>query len=161
MTDPEGNVKDISDAVRENQSPSRLDILRVSPEATLPTRAHPDDAGLDLYGLEEVILSPNQGKVARTGIAIALPQGYVGLVADRSSMGKRGIKTAGGVIDAGYRGEIHIVLWNISAEPVHLRAGERIAQLLVFPIATPAVNEVTEFGHVTARGAKGFGSSGK
>ena len=95
------------------ESPSKLDIVRVSQEATLPTRAHSDDAGLDLYGLEDIILSPAQGKVARTGIAIALPKGFVGLVADRSSLAKRGVKTAGGVIDAGYRGELHIVLWNI------------------------------------------------
>ncbi len=139
---------------------SELEIVRVSPEAVLPKRAHSDDAGLDLFGLEDVILSPNEGKVARTGIAIALPRGYVGLVADRSSLAKRGIKTAGGVIDAGYRGEIHIVLWNISGVPVHLKAGERIAQLLIFPISTPGVKEVKEFDHVTERGAKGFGSTG-
>ena len=142
-------------------TPSQLEILRLSPEAVLPTRAHPDDAGLDLYSLEDVILEAQQGKVTRTGIAIALSVGYVGMVADRSSLAKRGIKTAGGVIDAGYRGEIHIVLWNISGAPIHLKRGERIAQLLIFPIVTPAVKEVTEFDHSTDRGAKGFGSSGK
>lgn len=126
----------------------------------LPTRAHPDDAGLDLYSLEDVILIPGQGKVTKTGIALALPQGYVGLVADRSSMAKRGIKTAGGVIDAGYRGEIHIVLWNISTEQIQVRRGERIAQLLILPVATPAVREVNTLDE-TARGAKGFGSTGK
>jgi dUTP pyrophosphatase len=137
-----------------------IEIMRVTQSASLPVRAHSDDAGLDLFGLEEVTLSPREGKVARTGIAIALPQGYVGLVADRSSLAKRGIKTAGGVIDAGYRGELHIVLWNISNEPITLRAGERIAQLLIFPIATPAVKEVKEFDHQTTRGTKGFGSTG-
>lgn len=140
---------------------SELEIQRVAQAAILPKRAHSDDAGLDLFGLEDVTLLPNEGKVARTGIAIALPKGYVGLVADRSSLAKRGIKTAGGVIDAGYRGELHIVLWNLSKEKVELAAGERIAQLLTLPIATPAVKEVTEFDHVTERGAKGFGSSGK
>ncbi|MEK6579106.1 MAG: dUTP diphosphatase [Bdellovibrionota bacterium] len=140
--------------------PELLNILRVSAEATLPTRAHQDDAGLDLYGLEDLLIEPGQGKVAKTGIAIGLPKGFVALVADRSSLAKRGIKTAGGVIDAGYRGEIHIVLWNIGAEPTHLKRGERIAQLLIFPVATPAVNEVSTLDE-TARGAKGFGSSGK
>lgn len=140
---------------------SDLEILKVSQDATLPKRAHSDDAGLDLFGLEDVILSPREGKVARTGIAIALPKGYVGLVADRSSLAKKGVKTAGGVIDAGYRGEIHIVLWNTSGEPIQLKAGERIAQLLIFPIATPSVKEVKEFDHETDRGAKGFGSTGK
>ncbi len=138
-----------------------LNIVKVSQEAVLPTRAHPDDAGLDLYGLEDIILSPGQGKVARTGIAIALPSGHVGLVADRSSMAKKGIKTAGGVIDAGYRGEIHIVLWNISGVDIQLRAGERIAQLLIFQVSTPAVCEVKEFDHQTARGERGFGSTGR
>src|SRR4051812_43778367 len=138
-----------------------LEIVKIAQSATLPVRAHSDDAGLDLFGLEEVTLSPREGKVARTGIAIALPVGHVGLVADRSSLAKRGIKTAGGVIDAGYRGEIHIVLWNISNESITLKAGERIAQLLIFPIETPAVKEVAAFDHETARGTKGFGSSGK
>lgn len=143
-----------------NNSLSSIKILRVSSEATLPTRAHADDAGLDLYGLEDVLLVPGQGRVAKTGIAIALPAGHVGLVADRSSLAKKGIKTAGGIIDAGYRGEIHIVLWNISQEPVQLKRGERIAQLLIIPVATPAVQEVDTLDE-TLRGTKGFGSSGK
>jgi dUTP pyrophosphatase len=137
-----------------------IDILKVSPEATLPTRAHPDDAGLDLYCLEDALIAPQHGKSVRTGIAIALPQGYFAQVADRSSMAKKGIKTAGGVIDTGYRGEIHIVLWNLSSEEIRIARGERIAQLLILPVATPAVREVTALD-ATARGAKGFGSSGK
>ncbi|MDR3606325.1 MAG: dUTP diphosphatase [Oligoflexia bacterium] len=137
-----------------------IEVKKFSPEATLPTRAHADDAGLDLYSLEDVLLEPQQGKVTRTGIALAIPAGHVGLVADRSSLAKRGVKTAGGVIDAGYRGEIHIVLWNISGGPIQLKRGERIAQLMILPIVTPAVLEVQELDE-TARGLKGFGSSGK
>jgi dUTP pyrophosphatase len=143
-----------------NNDHNSLPIKKVSPEAVLPTRAHHDDAGLDLYGLEDIVLEPRQGRMARTGIAVALPPYHVGLVADRSSMAKKGIKTAGGVIDAGYRGEIQIILWNISGEAVHLKAGERIAQLLILPVATPAVAEVTTLDD-TSRGDKGFGSSGK
>jgi dUTP pyrophosphatase len=154
MSEGEMNVKEFSTHF------DGLEVLKVSPDATLPIRAHSDDAGLDLFGLEDVILSPSEGKVTRTGIAIALPRGFVGLVADRSSLAKKGIKTAGGVIDAGYRGELHIVMWNISNTPVHLRAGERIAQLLILPVATPGVKEVTAFDHETARGANGFGSTG-
>ncbi len=137
-----------------------LKIMRLSSEAILPTRAHPGDAGLDLYNLEDIELSPRQGKVVATGIAIALRSGYVGLVADRSSLGKKGIKTAGGVIDSGYRGEIHIVLWNLSETSFLLKKGERIAQLLVLPIATPRVVEVNTLDE-TVRGAKGFGSTGQ
>ena len=138
---------------------SSLSIRRFAPEAKVPTRAHPDDAGLDLYGFEDVILAPGEGKMCRTGVGIALPHGYMGMVADRSSMGKRGIKTAGGIIDSGYRGEVHVILWNVSKEEVRLRAGERIAQLIVYPIVYPAPVEVEQFEE-TARGAKGFGSSG-
>lgn len=137
-----------------------LKILRVSPEATLPTRAHPDDAGLDLFSLEDFILGPGRGHVTRTGIAIALPPHHVGMVADRSSMAKRGVKTAGGVIDAGYRGEIHIVLRNLTLEPIPIAKGERIAQLLILPIITPMPVEVSSLDE-TSRGSKGFGSSGK
>ncbi len=138
----------------------KLFIKKMSEQATLPTRAHPDDAGLDLYALEEGVLPAGGGLLARTGIALALPPNTVGLVADRSSMAKRGVKTSGGVIDAGYRGEIHIVLRNITAEEIHFAKGERIAQLLILPCLTPAVVE-TESLDETNRGAKGFGSSGK
>ena len=143
-----------------HNSIQHLSIQRVSKNAVLPTRAHFDDAGLDLYCLEDLLLDPAAGKVAKTGIAIALPKGHVGLVVDRSSLAKRGLKTAGGVIDAGYRGEIHILLWNISNEPIQLRSGERIAQLLILPIATPAVQEVSTLDE-TSRGLNGFGSTGK
>src|SRR6185437_10967306 len=140
--------------------PNTIRILRVNSQAVLPTRTHADDAGLDLYNLEDFHLEPGEGRAVKTGIALALPKGYVGLVADRSSLGKRGLKTAGGVIDAGYRGEIHIVLWNISRDVFELKRGERLAQLMIIPIATPAVEEVSSLEE-TARGAKGFGSSGK
>ncbi|MCM2277919.1 MAG: dUTP diphosphatase [Oligoflexia bacterium] len=140
--------------------PETVRILRVEEGAVLPTRAHPDDAGMDLYSLEDVELVPGQGQVVKTGIALALPEGYVGLVADRSSLAKRGVKTAGGIIDAGYRGQVHIVLWNISNAHVALRRHERIAQLLILPVGTPAVVEVSSLDG-TARGEKGFGSSGR
>ncbi|MFZ9596295.1 MAG: dUTP diphosphatase [Bdellovibrionia bacterium] len=151
-----------SQQLTEDQNKSNRDflkILRLDSEACLPTRAHADDAGLDLYGLEDVFLEPGQGKVARTGVAIALPSGHVGLVADRSSLAKKGLKTAGGVIDAGYRGEIQIVFWNLSSGPIHLKKGDKIAQLLILPILTPAVSEVQSLDE-TSRGTGGFGSTG-
>ncbi|MEK6704820.1 MAG: dUTP diphosphatase [Bdellovibrionota bacterium] len=137
-----------------------VNIKRLSEDATLPTRAHPDDAGLDLYCCEDIVLLSGQGVLARTGVAIALPAGFAGMVADRSSLAKRGIKTAGGIIDAGYRGEIQIVLWNISTTRVDFRKKERIAQLLIIPVATPFVEEVKVLND-TSRGVDGFGSTGK
>lgn len=139
---------------------SVLPIRRLDPAAVVPTRAHADDAGLDLYGLEDVTLQPGQGQIVRTGVAVAVPEGHVGLVCDRSSLAKRGLKTAGGVIDAGYRGELGVVLWNISPEAQPLKRGERLAQLLIVPVATPAPVETEDLG-VTTRGAGGFGSTGR
>ncbi|MFI5346920.1 MAG: dUTP diphosphatase [Elusimicrobiota bacterium] len=139
---------------------NELPIRRLDPAAILPTRAHHDDAGLDLYGLEDATVAPGEGKLLRTGVACAIPAGHVGLVSDRSSLAKRGLKTAGGVIDAGYRGELGVVVWNISAAPQAVKKGERIAQMLVIPIATPAPVETSDLGE-TVRGAGGFGSTGR
>ena len=141
------------------ESISNLPMKRLHADAVLPTRAHPEDAGLDLYGLEDVHLEPGEGKAVRTGIACALPRGCVGMIADRSSLGKRGLKTLGGIIDAGYRGEIQVLIRNLSTEACLLRAGDRIAQMLILPIATPQVQEVSELDDTT-RGTGGFGSTG-
>lgn len=139
---------------------SGLPIRRLDPRAVLPTRAHADDAGLDLYALEDARLAPGAGGLLRTGVAVAVPAGHVGLVCDRSSMARRGIKTAGGVIDAGYRGELGVVVWNLSRDEQAVKAGERVAQLLIVPIATPAPVESEELD-ATLRGAGGFGSTGR
>jgi len=137
-----------------------LPIRRLDPAAVLPARAHEDDAGLDLYGLEDATIGSGAGALLRTGVAVAVPAGHVGLVCDRSSLARRSLKTAGGVIDAGYRGELGVVVWNLSRESQSVKKGERIAQLLIVPIATPAPVEKTELD-ATVRGAGGFGSTGR
>jgi dUTP pyrophosphatase len=137
-----------------------LRTIKLSADAALPTRAHADDAGLDLYSLETVELAAGQGAAVATGIAVAVGAGHVGLVADRSSLAKRGLKTSGGIIDAGYRGEIKVLLWNLSGQTQRLARGERIAQLLIVPIATPRVHQVESLEE-TARGSRGFGSTGQ
>jgi len=137
-----------------------LPVRRLEPAATLPARAHPGDAGLDLHALEDSVVAPGEGKVLRTGIAVAIPEGHVGLVCDRSSLARRGLKTAGGVIDAGYRGEVGVVVWNLSRESQRVAKGERAAQLLVLPIAAPEPVE-TDVLDATSRGAGGFGSTGR
>ena len=135
-------------------------IQKCVEDATLPTRAHPDDAGMDLYALEDVMVPVGAGKMARTGVAIALETGFVGLIADRSSLAKKGLKTAGGVIDAGYRGEIQVVFWNLSQEDILIKKGDRMAQLLVMPVVTPFIAESSDLG-ATSRGSGGFGSTGR
>jgi len=138
----------------------QIEIMRLDSDAILPTRAHSNDAGLDLYGLENQTIEPGQGKMLRTGVAMAIADGFVGQVADRSSYARKGLKTAGGIIDAGYRGEVQIIMRNLTNAPIHLEKGDRIAQLLIVPISTPSVKEVTELSD-THRGEKGFGSSGR
>lgn len=139
-----------------------LRVAKVREDAKLPIRAHAGDAGLDLYALEDATLEPQGSVMLRTGVAMAIPDGHVGIIADRSSMAKRGLKIAGGIIDSGYRGEVHIVLWNLGKAPETLKAGDRVAQLMVVPvvIATPEPVAISELGG-SERGAKGFGSSGR
>lgn len=136
-----------------------LPIKKLHPDAKVPTRAYENDAGLDLVTVETHTLAPGEGKLFKTGLAFAIEPGFVGLVWDRSSMGKRGIKSLGGVIDSGYRGEVGVILWNLSKDPQEIKAGDRIAQLLIQKIETPPTLEVTDLSD-TARGLGGFGSSG-
>ena len=137
-----------------------LAIQRLHPESAVPTRAHPEDAGLDLYGVEDVILPPNEGKVAKTGVAMAIPKGFVGMIADRSSLAKKGVKSAGGIIDSGYRGEVMVVLRNLTSQEIRIKAGDRIAQMLILPVALPNPVEVATLSETT-RGQGGFGSTGQ
>lgn len=152
---------DGDDAARARCLPLR--VRRLDPHAILPTRAHPDDAGLDLYTLEDVTLAPGARAAAGTGVAIELPAGHAGLVLPRSGLAARhglALVNAPGLIDAGYRGELRVLLLNTDREqPIELAAGSRIAQLIVIAPALPAVVEVTELSG-SERGDGGFGSTG-
>lgn len=139
--------------------------MRLDPGARLPVVAHPgEDLGYDVFALEGVVLPPRGTVRVRTGIAVEARHPDSGkplglLVRDRSSMAARGIATTGGVIDAGYRGEVLILMTNLGEASVELRAGEKIAQMIPVPVLTGAVQE-TENLEDSARAAKGFGSSG-
>lgn len=137
-----------------------LPIQKLHPQAKIPTRAFEHDAGLDLTTVESYTLQPGEGKIFKTGLAFALEPGFVALIWDRSSMGKKGVKTAGGVIDSGYRGEVGVILWNWSPEPQEIKVGDRIAQVLIQPIVTPQTLEVQDLSS-TERNSGGFGSSGR
>ena len=138
-------------------------ITRLDPDVPLPSYARPDDAGADLVCAVDVDLAPGQRAVVGTGIAIALPAGYAAFVHPRSGLAARhGITlvNAPGTIDAGYRGEIRVVLLNTDpATPVSLRRGDRIAQLVVQRVERAAFREVTALPD-SARGDNGFGSTG-
>lgn len=138
-------------------------VRRLDRGLPLPARAHPGDAGVDLYAAEAVALAPGERTTVPTGVAVAIPEGYAGLVAPRSGLAQRhglGIVNAPGVVDAGYRGEIRVLLVNHGREPVRLERGERIAQLLVVPLSTLKMVEVVELPG-SERGAGGFGSTGR
>ena len=134
--------------------------------AKLPEVAHPgEDLGYDVFALEAVVLEPRKTVRVRTGISVEARHPETGvalglLVRDRSSMASRGIATTAGVIDAGYRGEVQIVMTNLGAEPLELKAGEKIAQMIPVPVLTGVV-EAAESLEDSARLGKGFGSSGR
>lgn len=143
-----------------------LRVKLLEPEARLPLVAHPgEDLGYDVFALEDAVLSPGLAVRLRTGIAVEARHPHTGtplglLVRDRSSMAARGLATLGGVIDAGYRGEILIVMVNLSRAPIQLRAGEKIAQMIPVPVLTGAVEQTGDLED-SLRAAKGFGSSGR
>jgi len=138
-------------------------ITRLDPGAPLPAYARLGDAGADLAAAEDVELAPGERAVVGTGIAIALPDGYAGFVHPRSGLAARHgvtVVNAPGTIDAGYRGEIKVILLNTDpVRPVSLRRGDRIAQLVVQRVANVTFREVPVLP-ASARGEDGFGSSG-
>jgi dUTP pyrophosphatase len=143
-----------------------LRVKLLEPGARLPVVAHPgEDLGYDLFALEATVLEPRATVRTRTGIAVEARHPGTGaplglLVRDRSSMAARGIATTGGVIDAGYRGEILVLMTNLGDRTVELKAGEKIAQMIPVPVLTGAVEEVVSLEE-SARAGKGFGSSGR
>jgi dUTP pyrophosphatase len=138
-------------------------ITRLDPDVPLPSYAHPGDAGADLVTAEDVDLAPGERAVVRTGIAIALPEGYAGFVHPRSGLAARygvTVVNAPGTIDAGYRGEIRVTLLNTDpASPVSFRRGDRIAQLVVQRVEYVTFREVDALPD-SVRGEGGFGSTG-
>lgn len=139
----------------------KVKVKKVDPKAILPSYAHPGDAGMDIFALEQTILKPGEQKAVRTGISMEIPDGCVGLVWDKSGLAIReGLKTLGGVVDAGYRGEIMIGMINLSKKDYVLEAGHKVAQMLIQKIERPTVEEAAELSD-TSRGQGGFGSTGK
>jgi dUTP pyrophosphatase len=141
---------------------TELPVKRLHDGATLPTRAYEGDAGLDLAASERVELGPGERALVGTGLTVAIPDGHAGFVQPRSGLAARhGITVLNtpGLVDAGYRGELKVVLLNSDrSQPFVVEPGMRIAQLVVLPVATPNLVEVDELP-ASERGEKGFGSS--
>ena len=162
----------------------KLQVKKIDKKAKLPTKAHSSDAGWDLYALEAIDIESQTPTKVRTGIAMAIPDGYFGLICDRSSMGVKGISRHAGVIDSSYRGEIIVCLnyvnmpefncemyhgyypgdesWEIITRNhiYSIAAGDKIAQLVILPVPTLEIEEVKTL-EITERGQGGFGSSGR
>lgn len=142
----------------------KLAVSKLNEEATLPSRAHEGDAGLDLYACEAAHIGPGERWSVGTGIAVEIPEGHAGLVLPRSGLAREhgiALVNSPGLIDAGYRGEVRVLLLNTDpAEGFRIEPGDRIAQLVVSPIA---LAEPVEAGALSesARGDGGFGSSGR
>jgi len=137
-----------------------IHIKKLSTTATLPRYIHPHDAGMDLYSSETIIVNPGERKLIPTGIALAIPSGYVGLIWDKSGIAtNHGLKTMAGVIDSGYRGEVKILIHNLSNQPYTVQAGTKIAQMLIQPVVQNEIIEVKDLDD-TSRGERGFGSTG-
>jgi len=138
-------------------------VLRLDPDLPLPAYAHPGDAGADLVTAVDVTLRPGERALVPTGIAMAVPQGYVALVHPRSGLAARhglSIVNTPGTIDAGYRGEVKVLLVNLDpVEPIELRRGDRVAQLVFQAVEQAAFSEV-EVLPDSARGDGGYGSTG-
>ncbi|MCW2753618.1 MAG: dUTP diphosphatase [Marmoricola sp.] len=140
-----------------------IQILRLDPGLPLPAYAQPGDAGADLFAREDVVLEPGERRLVPTGIALALPEGYVALVHPRSGLAHRSglsIVNAPGTIDAGYRGEIQVCLVNLDpTTPIVLSRGDRIAQLVIQRFESADFVEVDTLPD-SVRGAGGYGSTG-
>jgi dUTP pyrophosphatase len=141
-----------------------LPVTKLSEGAVLPSRAHEDDAGLDLYACEAAHIGPGERWSVGTGVGVEIPAGHAGLVLPRSGLARdHGISLVNspGLIDSGYRGELRVLLLNNDpAETFRVAAGDRIAQLVLVPIAVAAPVEVAALAE-SARGGGGFGSSGR
>ena len=139
----------------------KLKIQKLDKNAKLPEFAHVDDAGMDLFSIENKILKAGERYLFKTGIAFEIPRNYVGLVWDKSGLAaKFGIKTMAGVVDSGYRGEIKITLLNTSNQDYQIKKGDKIAQILIQKIEHPKVIEASKLSEAE-RNSKGFGSTGR
>lgn len=133
--------------------------VKLDPGAYMPTRAHETDAGLDLYSTEDKYISPGEYETFETGVHVAIPAGYVGLITSKSGLMSKGV-TCRGTIDSGYTGSIRAILYNHGERGKLFNKGDKITQLVLLPIITPEL-EVVDALDETERGNGGFGSSGK
>lgn len=139
----------------------KIKIKKLNPEAKLPTYAHPGDVGMDLYSLKEYTLQPGERHIFYLGFATEFDNGYAAIIKDKGSLPKNGgIHTMAGVFDAGYRGEYNVMLINLGTEPYKILKGDKIAQLIIYPVIIAELEETAELSD-SSRGTGQFGSTGR
>lgn len=137
-----------------------MNVKKLSPRAQLPRRAHPTDSGADLFAAERTVLPARAITKVHTGIAVELPENTSGIIWGKSSVESKGIKAMAGLVDAPYRGELIVCMYNLNDTEFVFEEGDKVAQLVVLPTLYPDFTETAELTQ-TARGEGGFGSTGK
>lgn len=138
-----------------------IKVKKLKSDAKLPAYAYPGDAGLDLYSIEKIIVPAGSRRAIPTGLAFEIPSGYVGLVWAKSGLAfNQGLTTMSGVLDAGYRGELALSIFNTTSEDYCIEKGDKVAQLLIQPVIEAQITETEELSD-SSRGTGGFGSTGK
>lgn len=139
----------------------KIKIKKIYPDAKMPSYALPGDVGLDIFSREETCtLQPGERKNFFCGFALEFPIGYAAIIKDKSGMANKGLHALGGVYDSGYRGEYNVILVNLNNEPHTIEKGQKLAQLIIFPVAIGELEEVDELSE-SERGDGKFGSTGK
>lgn len=136
-----------------------MKVKKLHPNAKLPVRAHATDSGADLFALERTVLPPHAISHVHTGIAVELPENTSGIIWGKSSVESKGVKAMAGLIDAPYRGELIVCMYNLNPQEFVFEAGQKVAQLVVLPTLYPSFEEAEQLTD-TARGSGGFGSTG-
>ena len=153
----------VTDKILKKQGEEEMNTLQIkqlSPNATLPTRTHTTDSGLDIYASEDTIVTHTHAVIIPTGIAINIPPGYEGTIRPRSGKSsKTNLRVILGTIDAGYNSEIGIIADTLNKSEYLVRKGEKIAQLVIQKVELPQLEIVDQFDTQSERGEKGFGSS--
>lgn len=135
--------------------------IKIDEGARVPTRAHPTDAGLDLYATHDAVVPWNGSAIIQTGVHVQLPEGMAGLLVSKSGLSIKKDITSTGLIDEGFQGEILVKLYNHGFKSYQVKKGDKVSQLVVFPVQYPSVEIVDEFAEKTERGENGYGSTGR
>jgi len=138
----------------------KIKVKKLKENAKLPKYHHTGDVGMDLYSMEEYTVAPGEKHYFYHGFALEFPVGYAAIIKDKSSISKAGLHTMGGVFDAGFRGEYNTLLVNLSNEPYTVEIGDKVAQLVIFPVMIAELEETDELSD-SSRGVGGFGSTGR